>query len=570
MDPISILTTVISTTSFLLTWIDQHKSKETVFRDLRTTLDNVHNGILLPLSSVGTSGSPQLEANVVGCLRTVQEVLFRTQDHLVVWEDSRKIKSGKKLWAFLNPAVVLDELKDDKTQLVSSVQILSASIQISSFIRQPSALSPPVESSRSLVSGSRNLEIASNRDVKEFWTAEIGTETSYCSAEFLHAALGHYFDKALTPEAKEILSLRLDEYGVGCTTLASLDRFVGQQPLLDALTTLGVIQVNESPRSTIESADPTSIRPILIMVDDEPENHCYTIDLVRSYNVDLFFFTSTASAKTWIDANEAMLRVADKFGRLRCVSDNARWEQDASVSKSSSSQSPRISLNIYAGETILRYLRGRQYSAPVLIAAGKSIMKTSYVLDYARAGSTCYFDVLTEFIHSLIADDSEDEEWWLDFNVQPRARTKPMLLWVRDPGSNSLLISEHGLQTVVVTSFEEAQEEMKKNRHIYRRLAKANMLRILCCESQGLLLPATRNTSTGHALLQYIRSDGYDCPFLVFCRGGDLPRTEYVVKFRNTGSTVHPGVVDAFLKSLSERKHDGYALWAVQGASPVP
>ncbi|PBK75078.1 hypothetical protein ARMSODRAFT_951151 [Armillaria solidipes] len=570
MDPISILTTVISTTSFLLTWIDQHQSKEKVFRDLRTTLDNVHSGVLLPLSSVGASGSSQLEPNIVGCLRTVQEVLFRTRDHLVVWEDSRKIKSGKRLWAFLNPAVVLDELKDDKTQLVSSVQILSASIQISSFIRQPSALSPPVEPSRSFVSGSNNSEIASNRDVKEFWAAEIGTEISYCSAEFLHAALSHYFDKTLTPEAKEILSLRLDEYGVGCTTLASLDRFVGQQPLLDALTTLGVIQANESPRSTIENADPTSIKPILIMVDDEPENHRYTIDLVRSYNVDLFVFTSTASAKTWIDANEAMLRIADKFGRLRCVSDNARWEQDASVSTPSSYQSPRISLNIYAGETILRFLRGRQYSAPVLIAAGKSIMKTSYVLDYARAGSTCYLDVLMDFIHPLIADDSGDDEWWFDFNVQPRAHTKPLLLWVRDPGSNSLPISEQSLRTVVVASFEEAQEEMKKNSHMYRRLGKANMLRVLCCETQRILLPATRNSSTGHALLQYIRSDGYDCPFLVFCRSDDLPRTEYVVKFRNTGSTVHPSVVDAFLRALSERKHDDYALWAVQGAFLVP
>ncbi|KAK0487654.1 hypothetical protein IW261DRAFT_632465 [Armillaria novae-zelandiae] len=587
MDPISILTTVISTTSFLLTWIDQHQSKEKAFRDLRATLNDVHNGILLPLSSVGASGSSQLEPNVVGCLRTVQEVLFRTGDHLVVWEDSRKITSGKKLWAFLNPAVVLDELKDDKTQLVSSVQILSASIQISSFIRPPSALSPPVEPSQSLVTDSSNLRMASNRDVKEFWTAEIGPGTSYCSAEFLHAALSRYFNKALTPEAKEILSLRLDEYGVGCTTLASLDRFVGQRPLLNALTALGVIQVNESQRSTIENADPTSIKSILIMVDDEPENHRYTIDLVRSYNVDLFVFTSTASAKTWIDANEAMLRIADKFGRLRCMSDNARWEQDASVSTSSSYQSSRTSLNIYAGETILRYLRGRQYSAPVLISS-TSIMKTSYVLDYTQAGSTCHLDVMMDFIHPVIADDSGDEEWWLDFNVQPRARTTPMLLWVRDPGSDSLTISGHSLRTVVVTSFEEAQEEMKKNRRelmcfvpfhpssdfvaqdLYRRLAKANMLRVLCCETQRSLLPATRNTSTGHALLQYIRSDGYDCPVLVFCRSDDLPRTVYVVKFSNTGSTVYPSVVYAFLRSLSERKQDDYALWAVQGASPVP
>ncbi|KAK0202000.1 hypothetical protein DFS33DRAFT_1386285 [Desarmillaria ectypa] len=291
MDPISILTTVISTTSFLLTWIDQHQSKEKVFRGLRTTLDNVHSGVLLPLSSVGASGDSQLDPSIVGCLRTVQEGLLRTQDHLVVWEDSRKIKSGKKLWAFLNPAAVLDELKDDKAQLVSSVQILSAAVQISSFIRQPSTLSPPVESSRALVFGSDNLEIASNRDVKNFWAAEIGTETLYCSAEFLHAALSRYLDKPLTLEAKEILSLRLDEYGVGCTTLASLDRFVGQQSLLDALMTLGVIQVNKAPEFSIGDVGPTSIKPLLIMVDDEPENHRYTIDLIRSYNVDLFVFT---------------------------------------------------------------------------------------------------------------------------------------------------------------------------------------------------------------------------------------------------------------------------------------
>ncbi|KAK0201999.1 hypothetical protein DFS33DRAFT_1386284 [Desarmillaria ectypa] len=267
-----------------------------------------------------------------------------------------------------------------------------------------------------------------------------------------------------------------------------------------------------------------------------------------------------------------MLRIADKFGRLRCISDSARWEQDTSTSTASSYPSSGISLNIYAGENILRYLRGRQYSAPVLIAAGKGIMKTSYVLDYVRAGSTCYLDVLLDFVHPLMTNDGEDEEWWLDFNVKPRDRTKPLLLWVRDSGSGSgyLPISGQGLRTVVVRSFVEAQEEIRRNRLMYRRLGKANMLRVLCCETQRILLPATRNISTSWALLQYIRSDGYDCPLLVFCRSEDLPRTDYVLEFRNAGSTAYPSVVEAFFKSLSERKHDDYEVWAVQGASPVP
>ncbi len=40
------------------------------------------------------------------------------------------------------------------------------------------------------------------------------------------------------------------------------------------------------------------------MVDDEAKKRGSRIALAQSYNIDVYVFTSTASAKTWIDANE--------------------------------------------------------------------------------------------------------------------------------------------------------------------------------------------------------------------------------------------------------------------------
>ncbi|EMD37095.1 hypothetical protein CERSUDRAFT_114997 [Gelatoporia subvermispora B] len=103
-----------------------------------------------------------------------------------------------------------------------------------------------------------------------------------------------------------------------------------------------------------------------------------------------------------------MLREAEAAHCLRFISDNYRPEARGRLGNF---------LNLSAGETILRYLRGRLFAAPVLIYCGASIVTTRYVLSYERAGSTVEEDVCMTFIRAL-AQGQIDDNSWEDFDVK--------------------------------------------------------------------------------------------------------------------------------------------------------
>ncbi len=78
-----------------------------------------------------------------------------------------------------------------------------------------------------------------------------------------------------------------------------------------------------------------------------------------------------------------------------------------------------------AGESILRYLRGHGYQAPVLVYCGQSMPLTKYVLAYSHAASTCRQAVTRAFIDRLAAVhkalksqvgvDEKGEELWVNY-----------------------------------------------------------------------------------------------------------------------------------------------------------
>lgn len=95
------------------------------------------------------------------------------------------------------------------------------------------------------------------------------------------------------------------------------------------------------------------------------------------------------------------LRENDHPSRLRIISDNVRLESHLGASEY---------LNPTAGESILRYVRGRQYNIPILIYTGASIDTTTYVLDYDMAGSTSDPDMCMQFLAALAHQD-DDLSW---------------------------------------------------------------------------------------------------------------------------------------------------------------
>ena len=130
----------------------------------------------------------------------------------------------------------------------------------------------------------------------------------------------------------------------------------------------------------------------------------------------------------------AELRALGRHNLVHFITDNARWEV---LHQSSSNDSdgrmikwttgPSQSLNMSAGETILRYLRGHGYKAPVLVYCGQSMPLTRYVLAYSHAASTRHQAVTRAFIDRLAAVhkalkngsqvgvDKKGEEFWVNY-----------------------------------------------------------------------------------------------------------------------------------------------------------
>ena len=103
----------------------------------------------------------------------------------------------------------------------------------------------------------------------------------------------------------------------------------------------------------------------------------------------------------------AFLQNNDHPSRLRFISDNNRLETTPGAG---------TYLNPTAGETFLRYLRGRFFNSPVLIYTGTSIGSTGYVERYDAAGSTTNPRVALEYIKNL-ADRKDDDTKWRGFDI---------------------------------------------------------------------------------------------------------------------------------------------------------
>ncbi|KAG7093410.1 hypothetical protein E1B28_007092 [Marasmius oreades] len=541
MDPLSLLTSVISTAKFLINWIDARKSQECTLSDIQNTIRNVHESVLCSL--LEKSKAQLLDSRILGPLETLHDILRRTQAHLVDWEQSR-LKPIGKLWTTINPWAILDRLKADEKKLMISVQILGTAMI---------AIYTPTQATNTRKT--LPVDISSNADLRTFWTSELGEEVSYCSAECLALALGRHLNVQLKAQASHILASRLDEFGVGCVTLVNLDTFIGRRSILEAIMDLGVVQDAVIDRKTSNTT--TIVPPILVVVDDNP---CETMGYARALSgVDRHVFESTAAAKTWFEKNEVRLRQADQMNRLRIVSDNVRWEKDVD-----SCDQSRSIMNLRAGETILRYLRGRQYKAPVLIFANSTIPMTQYVCQYSNAGSTRYPEVLSNFLDGFANLDSKaDDGWWRSYAVEPKWSAKPLLIWVDDGidglGSNIECAKSVGIEVVPFSTIDDAKVWITSNEILLRRMEGAHLLRFISdnTKMEGPFYeggPRQLNRGAGKQFLEFVRLNRYLSPLLITCHEIDV--TLYVCDHENAGSTRTLQVLRSYLSCFSEGRTD--------------
>ena len=122
-----------------------------------------------------------------------------------------------------------------------------------------------------------------------------------------------------------------------------------------------------------------------------PPLHCLLIQILKPWPI-----------------RTAFLQNNDHPSRLRFISDNNRLETTPGAG---------TYLNPTAGETFLRYLRGRFFISPVLIYTWLSIGSTGYVERYDAAGSTTKARVILKYITNL-AVGKDDDTTWRGFGAQ--------------------------------------------------------------------------------------------------------------------------------------------------------
>ncbi|RDB15435.1 hypothetical protein Hypma_004178 [Hypsizygus marmoreus] len=397
-DPISTVRSLCTLAISLLTWLEETQEKEDTLSSISSTLSRICS-ILVPFQN-----ATRLEPALVDALLGLGDILHRTREHLVLWGSNRG-KNGRRnslrgAVGFFVPAQVTKVLNQDEQQLSQQLIIILFSMATISFFRDRYPI--PAQNADRFA-----LRSAKNQEIFNFWRDYVGAKVLYARGERFSEALGLCFGDWLSDAVRERLTYRLDEYRVGGVAISSLERFVGDGSLKQAIEEFKTF---DSHPAAIEPHLYEGL-PMVVWVDDNPANNAEEVAFARNKGIQVVEFTSTALAKAWIEANEDFLRKNDSPSNIRFISDTARFETDHTAGPGAS-----LKFNITAGENILRYLRGHLYRAPVLIFCGGGIVHTEYVKSYESAGSTCHSAVVLSYIAAL-ANRQKNDDRWQGFNV---------------------------------------------------------------------------------------------------------------------------------------------------------
>ncbi|KAJ7171060.1 hypothetical protein C8R46DRAFT_1087574 [Mycena filopes] len=539
MDPLSILSAVLSSSIAIYRWIDELKSKETAIADLKSSLSSI-TLVLHPLrEKVRAAGALDSQVGVLACVQNLGECLDRAREHLQTWQESESRKASsipRRILAFLDPSQVLDMIKEDRTQLNHNITILTLAIQLAW------APAGPQTTPRTTP-----LDLIANPEVKAFWLQRIGTHTPCCPNTTFAAALSAWLGGISIPNN---LFLQLDEYGFGGVTPSSFDRFVGAQSISGAIARF--------THSASPAIAPQVVERLIVWVADNLQDCRSSIEYAESLGIRVISFSSLAAVKTWIGLNEDLILATAASHRLRFISDSARNEGGI--------------FNPTAGELLLRYIRGRGLLSPVLIFAS-SVDATSYVGAYQRAGSTSDVRVVREYIKAL-AEGVRDVEW-VGFNArwgmvpappstpslgseQHQLFIRPTILYVTgtqpnlDQG-NIDFISSLGIMVVSFLTTDELKQYMDANQDHLRRTAIAHRLRFI---TQNVRLRGAEvDLHAGEETLKYVRAQGFNSPVLVLCTSS-IVTTRFVTLHYRAGSTTDAQVVRGYAEALASGVRD--------------
>ncbi|EPQ52626.1 hypothetical protein GLOTRDRAFT_131861 [Gloeophyllum trabeum ATCC 11539] len=377
MHPFAILSSVCSAATSIFTCLDGSQQAD-------VTVDAVHDNVRFIQEIIHPLATRRsLPPGLVLCLLDIGDNLCSIHQGLTALKGGQV--SVATIHAFFFPSRVISKLKRDSDLLLQRALLLKTACQAEHTD------APPPQADIGI------LGSVGNPNVRQSWSDVFGNEDAYAARARFRLALDSLFN--LSEEDFHTLWLRLDEFRINVVTPATLERFGGQSFLTDAVQR---IRSGEAP-----PASSNHVYKCLLWVDDKPENKIEEVMFALQHHIQVQRFTSTAVLKDWLEQHPEMQDL-DRSSSLRIIIDNSKPESGGANGI----------FTFSAGENIVRYMRGRQYQAPILVYCGSSIQGTGYVLSYANTGSTTEQSICRAFISGLLAPGS-DERVWQAYNATP-------------------------------------------------------------------------------------------------------------------------------------------------------
>ncbi|KAF9551401.1 hypothetical protein CPC08DRAFT_715088 [Agrocybe pediades] len=367
MDVISVAATVISICKAIKKWVDQLEQRDVIIREISSIVLQIHD-ILEPFTNSNLEFDQAGELQLSQSIRSIGDVLEKTREHMIVW----KYKRSQKILAFLQPGTVIQRLQDDEKQLSRQLLILLTSLAVVGYFKSRSdsqkALRGSPEEARTSVelveansTADTLVELGrsfTDESATEFWRDFLGLKVTFVPYDLFLTRLRTWYEKPLNDVATSRIIMCLDEFNIGGITPGNLSRALSKETLKDFVDRYVGIAERRLESSISSETKPEWRIPLLIWIDDCPNNNKYEAAVATQMGVQVIQLKSTALAKAWIEDNEVFLRENDDGSRIRFITDNARMEFTPGKG---------TFMNYTAGKNILQYLRGHLYKAPVLI-----------------------------------------------------------------------------------------------------------------------------------------------------------------------------------------------------------
>ena len=303
MDPIAAISTVANIAVAIKTWVDDQADKDDVILEVGQMVARLSN-ILDHLSMKASLG--EIDLVVAPQILSLGSVLTKTLQDIQSWTP-RKL-GLRKVVATLVPRKVIEIIREDERRIMQQMIILM--FALSATGHHPESSRPAEDNSKP-----NALKWIRNPEVADFWGTYVGrqvitpkykstdNEVFFVRTTDFKAALQLWYSKQLEEAVLNHIIYRLDEFDIGGVNVTALDDFAGTKSLRLLIAAYAHQASNPVPIlvSTPSTADDSITLPLVVWIDDNPDNNAFEIQMAKNLGVEVITLLSTGEAKIWID-----------------------------------------------------------------------------------------------------------------------------------------------------------------------------------------------------------------------------------------------------------------------------